>query len=41
MKEHIDELAAPFSDDIAYYAFLRMERLAAGFKDNDTNEGLS
>lgn len=39
----LDKLAAPFSDNIAYHAFLRMERLAAGFEDedNDTNEGLS
>ena len=26
----LDELSAPFSDDVAYYAFLEMERTAAG-----------
>ncbi|WP_036816021.1 AAA family ATPase [Photobacterium sanctipauli] len=32
LKQKLDELSAPFSDsgDIAYYAFLEMERLAAG-----------
>ncbi len=32
LKQKLDELSAPFSDsgDIAYYAFLEMERLVAG-----------
>lgn len=30
LKEKLDELSAPFSDNIAYHAFLEMERLAAG-----------
>ena len=29
LESELDELSAPFSDDIAYHAFLRMERLAA------------
>lgn len=30
LKARFDELSAPFSDNIAYYAFLEMERLDAG-----------
>jgi predicted ATP-binding protein involved in virulence len=30
LKQRMDELSAPFSDNIAYHAFLEMERLAAG-----------
>jgi predicted ATP-binding protein involved in virulence len=30
LKRKLDELSAPFSDDVAYHAFLEMERLAAG-----------
>lgn len=30
LKEKLDGLSAPFSDNIAYHAFLEMERLAAG-----------
>jgi predicted ATP-binding protein involved in virulence len=30
LKQRLDELSAPFSDNIAYHAFLEMERLAAG-----------
>lgn len=30
LKMKLDELSAPFSDDVAYYAFLEMERTAAG-----------
>jgi len=30
LKTRLDELSAPFSDDVAYHAFLEMERLAAG-----------
>ena len=29
LEKELDELSSPFSDDIAYHAFLRMERLAA------------
>lgn len=30
LKQKLDELSAPFSDNVAYYAFLEMERVAAG-----------
>ncbi len=30
LKTKLDALVAPFSDDVAYHAFLNMERLAAG-----------
>ena len=30
LKRKLDELSAPFSDNIAYHAFLEMERMAAG-----------
>jgi hypothetical protein len=30
LKHRLDELSAPFSDNIAYHAFLEMERMAAG-----------
>lgn len=30
LKARLDELSAPFSDNVAYHAFLEMERLAAG-----------
>jgi predicted ATP-binding protein involved in virulence len=30
LKSQLDELSAPFSDNVAYHAFLEMERLAAG-----------
>ncbi|WP_257266035.1 hypothetical protein [Endozoicomonas sp. ONNA2] len=30
LKAELDELSAPFSDNVAYYAFLEMERMAAG-----------
>ena len=36
LKEKLDELSAPFSDNVAYHAFLEMERLAAGV-DHDHN----
>ena len=32
LKAELDELAAPFSDDVAYQAFLKMERIAAGLE---------
>lgn len=30
IKAELDELSAPFSDNVAYHAFLEMERMAAG-----------
>jgi hypothetical protein len=30
LKQKLDELSAPFSDNQAYHAFLEMERMAAG-----------
>ena len=30
LKVRLDELSAPFSEEVAYHAFLEMERLAAG-----------
>lgn len=30
LKEQLDRLSAPFSDNVAYHAFLEMKRLAAG-----------
>lgn len=30
LEKKLDALTAPFTDDVAYHAFLRMERLAAG-----------
>ncbi|MGC1379346.1 MAG: AAA family ATPase [Anaerolineales bacterium] len=33
-KRKLDELTAPFSDNVAYHAFLEMERMAAGFGDS-------
>ena len=32
IKQKLDELSAPFSDDVAYHAFLEMERMAAGLE---------
>ena len=34
LKTRLDELAMPFSDDVAYHAFLKMEREAAGLGDD-------
>lgn len=31
LKQKLDELSSPFSEEIAYHAFLEMERLASGF----------
>jgi len=36
LKKRLDELVAPFSDDRAYHAFLKMEREAAGLGKNTT-----
>jgi len=33
LKAELDRLVEPFSDDVAYYTFLRMEREAAGLGD--------
>lgn len=33
LKQRLDELSAPFSDNPAYSAFLKMERLASGMED--------
>jgi hypothetical protein len=30
LKQRLDELSMPFSDNPAYHAFLKMERLARG-----------
>ena len=39
LKAQLDELSAPFSDNVAYHAFLQMERIAAGLgKTNQTKE---
>jgi predicted ATP-binding protein involved in virulence len=36
LKQKLDELVEPFSDNVAYHAFLQMERIAAGLDgDND------
>lgn len=40
LKAELDELSAPFSEsgDIAYYAFLEMERLAKGLGKSNKNK---
>ncbi len=35
LKLRLDELSAPFSDNVAYHAFLRMEREAAGLGQDE------
>lgn len=37
LKQKLDELSAPYSDNVSYHAFLEMERMAAGLgkPDND------
>ncbi len=35
LKKKLDELIAPFSDNVAYHAFLEMERTAAGLGEDD------
>ena len=37
LKQQLDRLSAPFSDNVAYHAFLEMERLAAGL--GSSNQG--
>lgn len=38
LKLQLDELSAPFSDNVAYHAFLEMERIAAGLGSNKKND---
>ena len=38
LKRQLDELSAPFSDNVAYHAFLEMERLAAGLGNSSKRE---
>jgi len=38
LKEKLDTLSAPFSDNVAYHAFLEMERLAAGLGQSRKQE---
>lgn len=35
LKDKLDTLSAPFSDNVAYHAFLEMKRLAAGVSTSD------
>ncbi len=35
LKQKLDELTAPFSDNVAYHAFLEMKRIAAGVGDEN------
>lgn len=35
LKTRLDELSAPFSDHVAYHAFLEMERMAAGLEKSE------
>jgi predicted ATP-binding protein involved in virulence len=35
LKQQLDELEAPYMGNVAYHAFLRMERIAAGLGDED------
>lgn len=39
LKQRLDELSAPFSDNVAYHAFLEIKRLAAGMGTNETEVG--
>jgi len=38
LKTELDRLSAPFSDNVAYHAFLEMERLAAGLGKSNASE---
>lgn len=38
LSQELDRLSAPFSDDIAYHAFLEMERTAAGLGNRRDNQ---
>ncbi len=35
LKQQLDELSSPFSDNVAYHAFLEMERLATGLGNTE------
>ena len=39
LKVQLDQLSAPFSDNVAYHAFLEMERIAAGLGKSNSSEG--
>lgn len=39
LKQRLDELSAPFSDNVAYHAFLEIKRLAAGMDTNEIEVG--
>ena len=39
LKIKLDELSAPFSDNVAYHAFLEMKKLAAGLGDSTAEGG--
>lgn len=39
IKQRLDELIDPFSDNVAYYAFLKMKREAAGLNNHSDDEG--
>lgn len=38
LKRKLDELSAPYSDNVAYHAFLEMERMAAGLGRSNNEE---
>ena len=38
LKVQLDQLSAPFSDNVAYHAFLEMERIAAGLGKSNSSE---
>ena len=38
LKRRLDKLSAPFSDNIAYHAFLEMKKISAGLGDSSTEE---
>jgi hypothetical protein len=38
LKRKLDKLSAPFSDNVAYHAFLEMERIAAGFGKSEPGD---
>jgi len=38
LKRKLDQLSAPFSDNVAYHAFLEMERIAAGFGKSEPRD---
>lgn len=40
LKSKLDALSAPFSDNVAYHAFLEMERLAAGLGKSNASEAV-